>query len=95
MSEYGFQRSNFDCCVYFKGVEDDTKIYLLLYVDDILIKCQQINILNQQLREVFEMKDLGVAKKIIRVEIIRDINEGILYLTQQKYIRKVLEKFDM
>lgn len=41
------------------------------------------------------MKDLGVAKKIIRVEIIRDINEGILYLTQQKYIRKVLEKFDM
>lgn len=65
MSEYDFQRSNFDCCVYFKWVEDDTKIYLLLYVDDMLIKCQQINILNQQLREVFEMKNLGVAKKII------------------------------
>lgn len=76
-------------------MEDDTKIYLLLYVDDMLIKCQHINILNQQLREVFEMKDLGVAKKIIRVEIIRDRNEGILYLTQQKYIRKVLEKFEM
>lgn len=60
-----------------------------------LIKCQQINILNQQLREVFEIKDLGVAKKIIRVEIIRDRNEGILYLTQQKYIKKVLEKFEM
>ena len=41
------------------------------------------------------MKDLGVAKKILGIEIIRDRKEGILYLTQQKYIRKVLEKFEM
>ncbi|KAH9651743.1 Integrase catalytic domain-containing protein [Citrus sinensis] len=56
---------------------------------------EQINVLEQQLREVFEMKDLRAAKKILGVEIIRDKKQGILYLTQQKCIRKVLEKFGM
>lgn len=42
ISEHGFQRCNFDCSVYFKRLEDDNKIFLLLYVDDILIACQNI-----------------------------------------------------
>lgn len=79
MSEHSFQRCNFDGCVYFKILENDSKIYLLLYINDMLIANQsieQINILKQQLREAFERqdkhKDLGAAKKILRVEIIRD-----------------------
>ena len=66
-------------------MEDDTKIYLLLYVDDMLIAGQnmeQINVLKQQLREVFEIKDLRAVKKILEVKIIRDRKQGILYLTQ-------------
>lgn len=41
------------------------------------------------------MKDLRAAKKILGAEIIRDRKQGILYLTQQKCIMKVLEKFGM
>lgn len=41
------------------------------------------------------MKDLDVAKKIIEVDLVRDKKNGILSLTQQKYIRRVLEKFEM
>ena len=33
----GFQRSNFDSCLYFKGVNDEDPIYLLLYIDDMLL----------------------------------------------------------
>ncbi|KAK9180633.1 hypothetical protein WN944_023766 [Citrus x changshan-huyou] len=41
------------------------------------------------------MKDLGVAKKILRVELLRDSKKGILKLSQHNYIRKVLERFEM
>lgn len=37
--ENGFERSNFDSCVYVKQLERDVLIYLLLYVEDILIAC--------------------------------------------------------
>ena len=97
MSEYGFQRSNFDCCVYFKIIEGGDKIYLLLYVDDMLIACKEmefINYLKQQLSNTFKMKDLGVANKILGIQLMRDIKNGILSLTQHKYIRKVLKKFN-
>ena len=98
ISDDGFQRSSFDCCVYFKTIEGVDKIYLLLYVDDMLIACHEmdfINELKQQLSNTFEMKDLGAAKKILGVQLKKDRKNGILSLTQHKYIRKVLEKFNM
>ena len=84
--------------MYHKGVGDDSEIYLLLYVDDMLIACKhmdQINKLKQQLGGSFNIKDLGKAKKIIGVELIRDRRNGTLILSQQSYIRKVLERFEM
>ena len=47
------------------------------------------------LQKEFEMKDLGAAKKILGMEIYRDIEARKLWLSQKNYIRKVLEKFSM
>ncbi|KAL2608161.1 hypothetical protein R1flu_026734 [Riccia fluitans] len=41
------------------------------------------------------MKDLDLAKSILGMEIHRDVKGGRLWLTQGKYARKVLEKFNM
>ena len=41
------------------------------------------------------MKDIGVAKKILRIEILRDIVVGRLSLSWKGYIEKVLHKFNM
>ncbi|KAK3023207.1 hypothetical protein RJ639_043672 [Escallonia herrerae] len=43
----------------------------------------------------FEMKDLGAAKKILSMEISRDRQSKKLWITQKKYIQKVLERFSM
>ena len=43
----------------------------------------------------FEMKDLGAAKRIIRMEIHMDRSARKLWLSQKSYVEKVLEKFDM
>ncbi|KAG8493487.1 hypothetical protein CXB51_010890 [Gossypium anomalum] len=74
MTSHDFKRS-FDSCVYFKKNSDDSFVYLLLYVDNILIaakdKGKKIKV-KPQLSEEFKMKDLGPAKKILGIEILRD-----------------------
>ena len=69
----GFKRSDYDRCVYLKTV-NGSAIYLLIYVDDMLIAVKdksEIAKFKAQLNKEFEMKDLGAAKKILGVKIIR------------------------
>ena len=68
------------------------------YVYDMLIAAKdksEITKLKAQQNKEFEMKDLGAAKKILDVEIIRHRNSGMLYLGQRGYIEKVLRRFNM
>ena len=70
-----FKRSSFDNCVYFKRYNDESFLYLLLYIDDMLIAIkskEEIRNAKVQLNNEFKMKDLGAAKKILRMEIMRD-----------------------
>ncbi|KAJ4723712.1 Retrovirus-related Pol polyprotein from transposon TNT 1-94 [Melia azedarach] len=41
----------------------------------------------------FEMKDLGVARKILGMEIYRDRSKNKLFLSQKGYIQKILSRF--
>ena len=93
-----YTRSSFDHCVYFRKLQDGSFIYLLLYVDDMLIASRnqgEICRLKTQLSKEFEMKDLGEAKKILGMEIARDRQRGTLCLTQKQYLKKVLQRFGM
>ena len=92
-----FRRCSYDSCVYIWGEEEDL-VYLLLYVDDILMASrdkQRIDELKMKLSSEFEMKDLGVARRILGVDIVRDQTKGVLRLTQQVYMKKVVERFRM
>ncbi|KAL2240931.1 UNVERIFIED_CONTAM: Retrovirus-related Pol polyprotein from transposon TNT 1-94 [Sesamum indicum] len=63
MLSLNFTRSNYDHCLYFKYV-DNTPIFLVLYVDDMLIaspSLQLIHTLQKDLCKAFEMKDLDLA----------------------------------
>ncbi|RVW33033.1 Retrovirus-related Pol polyprotein from transposon TNT 1-94 [Vitis vinifera] len=98
MVSHEFMRNQYDSCVYFKTLPDGSFIYLLLYVDDMLIAAKnraEINKLKQLLSSEFEMKDLGAAKKILGMEIWRDRDAGLLYVSQQKYIEKLMQAFHM
>nr|GEZ11199.1 retrotransposon protein, putative, Ty1-copia subclass [Tanacetum cinerariifolium] len=58
----------FDNCVYSKKVSGESYVYLLLYVDDMLIAAKNIVVikdLKALLKSEFEMKDLVAAKKIL------------------------------
>ncbi|KAG8477230.1 hypothetical protein CXB51_031112 [Gossypium anomalum] len=56
---------------------------------------REIRKIKAQLSEEFELKDLGPAKKILGMEILRDRKVSKLYLSQKGYIEKVLCRFSM
>ncbi|KAG8474438.1 hypothetical protein CXB51_034087 [Gossypium anomalum] len=98
MTAHDFKRNSFHSCVYFKKNSDGSFVYLLLYVDDMLITAKdkkEIRKVKTQLSEEFKMKDLGPAKKIIGMEILRDRKASKLYLSPKGYIEKVFCRFNM
>jgi hypothetical protein len=98
MIRIGYKRCEYDCCVYVRSLDDDSFIFLLLYVDDMLIAAKSIvdvNKLKVLLNRKFDMKDLGAAKKILGMEIRRDRDAKRLWLSQVDNVKKVLERFSM
>ena len=98
MVKIQFHRSHCDNCVYFKFPSKAEFVILLLYVDDILIASNsksEVEKLKSELSREFEMKDLGAAKRILGIEIKWDRKRKLLYLSQELYLRKVLERFGM
>ena len=97
MSSHGFTKCQADHCCYFKKI-DNNFIILFLYVDDMLVvgsNMQEIVNLKLKLSKQFEMKVLGAAKQILGMRIKRDTNSRTLLLSQDKYINKVLSRFNM
>ena len=92
MKLHEFIRCSYNCCVYYKIINDGLYIYLLLYINDMLVACkdrEEIDKFKMLLNSELEMKDLGHAMKILGMEIMSNRSKGILFLSQQKYLRKV------
>ena len=84
-------------CVY-KKVSGSEIVFLVLYVDDILLIGNDIPTLNSVkswLGKCFSLKDLGEAAYILDIKIYRDQSQRLLGLSQSGYIDKVLKRFSM
>ena len=84
-------------CVY-KKVSGGAIVFLVLYVNDILLIGNDIPTLQSVkswLGKCFLMKDLGEAAYILGIKIYRDISQRLLGLIQSGYIDKVLKRFSM
>nr|GEV88898.1 retrotransposon protein, putative, Ty1-copia subclass [Tanacetum cinerariifolium] len=71
-------------------------IYLLLYINDMLIACKskaEIGSTKSLLKKEFDMKELGEAKKILGIDIVSDRSRKILRVSQSGYISKILNNF--
>ena len=75
----------------YKRVSESAIIFLILYVDDILLIRNDIAILTsikRWLSKKFSMKDLEEASYILRIKIYRDKSRRMLGLSQKIYIEK-------
>ena len=76
--KFGFQENIEDNCVYAK-FKNGKYIFLILYVDDILLASSDVTLLLETkkfLSSNFDMKDLGEASFVLRIEIHRDRRKG-------------------
>uniref|UniRef100_A0A1J3K4I8 Retrovirus-related Pol polyprotein from transposon TNT 1-94 n=2 Tax=Noccaea caerulescens TaxID=107243 RepID=A0A1J3K4I8_NOCCA len=97
ITNFGFKENIVDPCIYLK-FSGSKFIFLVLYVDDILLASSDLGLLHQTknyLSKNFDMKDMGEASYVIGIEIFRDRSLGILGLSQKAYIDRVLERFSM
>ena len=63
-----YTHSHYDPCVYYNKLPTGEYIYLLLYVNDMLIASKSrsaIDTLKKDLSSEFEMKNLGEVKKVL------------------------------
>ncbi|GKB52526.1 retrovirus-related pol polyprotein from transposon TNT 1-94, partial [Tanacetum coccineum] len=96
MLSNGFKRSSYDSCVYYRSYAPCEYIYLLLYVDDMLIACKskvEIGTTKSLLKKEFNMKELGEAKKFLGMKIVRDRSRKILRVSQSGYVSKIMNNF--
>ena len=80
----GFKENIVDQCIYMK-VSGRKYIFLVLYVDDILLVANDTNQLvetKQLLFSHFDMKDLREASYVLSIQILCDKPSGILRLSQ-------------
>ena len=67
-------------------------VFLVLYVDDILLIGSDIPMLEAvktSLKKSFSMKDLGEAAYILGIRIYRDRSKRLIGLSQDTYIDKI------
>jgi hypothetical protein len=91
----GFQASKVDVSLFIFN-QGATQIYILVYVDDIIIlssSSQATKKLLEQLSRVFAVKDLGALNYFLGIEV-HHISSGLL-LTQRKYIQDLLTRTNM
>ncbi|KAH9801459.1 hypothetical protein KPL71_001044 [Citrus sinensis] len=80
------------------GAEDDPTSFSQATCNDILLASSDLGLLHEVKRflsQQFDMKDMGEATYVIGIKIQRDISQGILGLSQETYINKLLERFRM
>ncbi|KAK8943207.1 hypothetical protein KSP39_PZI008734 [Platanthera zijinensis] len=97
IKEFGFIKNEDEPCVY-KRISGSIVVFLILYVDDILLIGNDIptlKVVKNNLGNCFSMKDLGEATYILGIKIYRDRSKKLLGLTQSTYIEKVLKRFNM
>ncbi|UYV77601.1 hypothetical protein LAZ67_15001684 [Cordylochernes scorpioides] len=91
-----FKQSIVDPCLFTKN-EENHSIYLILYVDDMLLASDSKTIIQntvKTLEKEFEIKNLGDPTQFIGIEVSRN-REGEFLLSQKNKIQELVERYNL
>ena len=97
LKSLGFIRSKHDYCLYTLEERDEI-IYLIIFVDDLLICCknrQNLDSIKSILKQRFLMKDLGKISMYLGINIEYDEKKNEMSLDQEKYIESLARKYEI
>lgn len=93
LQRFGFIASKVDPFLFIRKINQSIT-YVLVYVDDILITSNDsnfISLLKFQLNQEFALKDLGLLKFFLGIEV-KYTPDGCMVLSQKRYIQNLLIK---
>ncbi len=73
----------------------DVKFFIVVYVDDLILVCNNQNKLLQikeELNQKFKMKDFGELHFFLGMEVERNRDQQILRINQIKYLEEIFER---
>ena len=94
---HNFEMIEEDHCVYIKRSKEKFLV-LSMCVDDILVARNNVEYIKEikgWFSSKFEMKDIGEATYILGAKISRDRSKNLVSVSQEPYIKKILERFKM
>ncbi|WRX29200.1 Reverse transcriptase [Theobroma cacao] len=97
ITSFGFVESKVDKCIYLK-ISKSKFIFLVLYVDDILLANSDLRMLKETkklLSRQFDMKDIGETSYVLGIAIHKDRSCHLLRLSHSAYADQVLNRFFM
>lgn len=93
----GFKQSNSDSSLYF-SVCDGTPVFILVYVDDILLACKHMNILQkiaEKLGSTFDIRIENSVKKFLGIIVERDQISKYIKIRNAPMVDQLLVRFNM
>jgi len=93
----GFKASDADASLFVLD-KGEHKVFMLVYVDDILVACkcgQAVRDVKQLVGSLFDVRDLGEARFFLGMEITRDWEKGSIKLSQHKAVADIIMRFGM
>ena len=97
IKSFGFVQCPDEPCVYKKSI-DSVVVFLILYIDDILLIGNDVGTLSSVkvwVSQQFNMKDLGEASHVLEIRLHRDRQKRMLGLSQASYIDQILARYSM
>jgi hypothetical protein len=98
LRELGFEVAKADPGLWVTCETKSTVIYLIIYLDDILIATKKLEdalMIEDKIAQQLEATRLGEAKFFLGMQIKHDRKKKVLTLKQSKYTSELLEKFSM
>lgn len=96
LEQLDFIASNADPSLFIKAGPDP--IYVLVYVDDIIIGCRHLTMVDSTVKllgNLFDIRELGEPKHFLGMELQRDRAAGIIKLSNQRAITNLLQQYGM
>jgi len=97
MTSLGFTATRSDPCIFVR-ITEDNRIYILVYVDDLIIAAKNHKIIDhivKQIQKTLMFEDLGPLNWYLNMKIEQDISNNTVTISQTQYIDKILTRFEM
>ena len=94
----GFAVSDADRSLYVGYTSDGTAVYLVVYVDDMLVVSKRLSLVDGvklELLSLFDGRDLGEVKDFVGMRVTRDWSKGTITISNERLVADLLSKFNM